>query len=66
MRMLTPERRAILSAMESGQSYTPTAIAAVLGKERSSITQMMQKLIRSGHLEQHAYGRYVKVEPNNE
>ena len=63
MRTLTPERLDILAAMESGQSYTPTAIAEALGKERSSVTQMMQKLVRSGHLLQRTYGRYFKVEP---
>jgi DNA-binding MarR family transcriptional regulator len=60
MNALTPERKAILAVMESERSYTPTEIAALLKKERTSIVHMMQKLIDSGHLDQPVYGHYVK------
>mgnify|MGYP001618681417 CR=1 len=58
MKDLSPERKAIISKMQPGQSYSPTEIAEMLGLDHNSVGKMMQKLMRSGHLEQHKYGRY--------
>jgi Mn-dependent DtxR family transcriptional regulator len=59
MKTLTPERKAILAAMEVGRDYSPSDIAALIGKERSSVVHMMVKLRDAGILHQIAYGRYV-------
>lgn len=62
MRTLTPERKAILALMADGRIYTPSIIAGMMGKERTSITQIMQKMVATGYLTQPAYGRYVITE----
>lgn len=58
MRSLTPERRLILAAMDNGRVYTPSAIATLLNKERTSITHIMRKMAETGHLAHVAYGQY--------